>query len=119
MGVTFRFSEGKRRGLRKMGWVTTSLLILVAILILANVSTGFEEEEDAVYEEFEIRAKSNSGKKKVYLPSWAKKYTKSQTGCPCWWDLSRKEECACCWNKGIQCGSIAKILPTRCKQAPI
>ena len=36
--------------------------------------------------------------------AWAQKYTKSSTGCSCWFDLSRGLNCACCQNKGIQCG---------------
>jgi len=31
-------------------------------------------------------------------------FTQTNTGCPCWFDLSR-EDCACCQNGGVQCGA--------------
>ena len=42
-------------------------------------------------------------------PSWAKSYTRSTTGCPCWWDLTQGNICACCKDdknggKGQPCG---------------
>jgi len=30
------------------------------------------------------------------VPGWARKYTRSRTGCPCWWDLTLGDICACC-----------------------
>jgi len=32
------------------------------------------------------------------------RWTISRTGCPCWWDLTKKDECACCKKYGTQCG---------------
>merc|ERR1711915_1112742 len=31
-------------------------------------------------------------------------YTKSPTGCPCWFDMTRSD-CACCEDAGVQCGA--------------
>ena len=35
-------------------------------------------------------------------------YTLSKRGCPCWWDLTLGNECACCkkkgWRQGVPCG---------------
>jgi len=31
-------------------------------------------------------------------------YTTANTGCPCWFDLSR-DDCACCTQQGVQCGA--------------
>ena len=79
-----------------MGWITTFLLTLVAIFVLVNVCIGSEHEE--IQEDLESRAKPR-------LPSWAKRYTKKTSGCPCWWDLTKTDNnCACCKSRGIQCG---------------
>jgi len=41
-------------------------------------------------------------------PDWAEKYTLSKRGCPCWWDLTLGNICACCkkkgWRQGVPCG---------------
>ena len=41
-------------------------------------------------------------------PEWARHYTLSKKGCPCWWDLTLGNECACCkkkgWRQGVPCG---------------
>jgi len=45
--------------------------------------------------------------KKGKIPKKFKKFTKSKTGCPCWWDLTKTDECACCKGKPekvMQCG---------------
>jgi len=79
-----------------MGWITTFLLTLVAIFVLVNICIGSEHEE--IQEDLESRAKPR-------LPSWAKRYTKKTSGCPCWWDLTKTDNnCACCKSRGIQCG---------------
>jgi len=41
-------------------------------------------------------------KYKIFKP-----FTKSKTGCPCWWDITKKTQCACCkgdTKKVMQCG---------------
>merc|ERR1712107_188704 len=42
-----------------------------------------------------------------------RKYTESTTGCPCWWDLTNLDGCACCKEvnnkKVIQCGYPAHM----------
>jgi len=39
------------------------------------------------------------------MPQWARLYTKKKTGCPCWWDLSLGNICACCKGENAQpCG---------------
>jgi len=39
------------------------------------------------------------------MPAWARPYTKDTTGCPCWWDLSLGDICACCKGENAQpCG---------------
>ena len=30
-------------------------------------------------------------------------FTKTNTGCPCWFDMTR-DDCACCESDGVQCG---------------
>lgn len=37
-------------------------------------------------------------------PQGFNRYTKSQTGCPCWFNLTMTSECACCEDNAIQCG---------------
>jgi len=69
-----------------MRGVSRVTLVLVSILFLSNVWQSYLEVEAAS------------------MPRWAKKFTSSTTGCLCWFDLSRGKECACCHNKGIQCG---------------
>ena len=61
-------------------------LVLVSILFLS----------DLWQKNLEVHAAST--------PPWARRYTGTQTGCPCWFDLSRGMECACCKGRGIQCG---------------
>ena len=39
------------------------------------------------------------------IPKWARGYTLSKRGCPCWWDLTLGNKCACCKNKGQSIGS--------------
>ena len=39
-----------------------------------------------------------------WMPSWARPYTQSKTGCPCWWDLLRGNDCACCKDNGNKVG---------------
>ena len=79
-----------------MGWITTFLLTLVVIFVLVNACIGSEHEE--IQEDLESRANPR-------LPSWAKRYTKKTSGCPCWWDLTKtNNNCACCKSRGIQCG---------------
>ena len=68
-----------------MGWISTLLFVIATVILLSDVSQQVEV--------------------KAAMPAWASKYTKSSKGCPCWFDLSRGEtDCACCHNKGIQCG---------------
>ena len=89
-----------------MGWLTTSPSTLTAILILSNVCIGFdtrfhEELEDDLDKR---QLDSQRARKPTKMPSWAKKYTVPGERCQCWWDLTKDDECACCQNKGIQCG---------------
>ena len=72
--------------LQIMERLTTILLVLVSIVLLSG------------------KWKQAAVQAGTPIPGWARKYTKTSTGCPCWFDLSRAEECACCHNKGIQCG---------------
>jgi len=70
-----------------MGWVSMLPIVLGSIFLLSDMWVSKLEVEAA------------------RMPQWAKKYTRSQKGCPCWFDLSKgTTECACCHNKGIQCG---------------
>ena len=70
-----------------MGWVSMLPIVLGSIFLLSDMWVS----------KLEVQA--------ARMPQWAKKYTRSQKGCPCWFDLSKgTTECACCHNKGIQCG---------------
>jgi len=40
----------------------------------------------------------------AFLEKLFKPFTKKNTGCPCWFDLTR-DDCACCKNGGKQCGA--------------
>jgi hypothetical protein len=35
-------------------------------------------------------------------------YTRSETGCPCWWDKGGGEDCACCKEDMVQCDQANK-----------
>ena len=85
-----------------MEWLTTFLLTFGAFCVLFNSCKGLEDEDIQDY--FGKNSFPKEPTKEV-LPNWAKKYTRKSHGCPCWWDLTRKEyDCACCQNRGIQCG---------------
>lgn len=85
-----------------MGRFTSFLSTLTVILTLTNICIGFERFR----EEFEEDLVSRELTWPKFLPSWAKKYTDTRRpeGCPCWWDLTQGYNCACCRNRGIQCG---------------
>ena len=91
---------------RTMGWLTTFLSTLTAISILNNVCIGFDTRfHEELEKDLETRqSDSQIARKPITKPPWAKRFTKTTTGCPCWWDLTKGDDCACCQNKGIQCG---------------
>ena len=89
-----------------MGWLTTFLSTLTAILIFNNVCIGFDTRfHEELKDDLEKRQSDGQmARKAIKMPKWAKKYTRGTKGCPCWWDLTKGDVCACCKNKGIQCG---------------
>jgi len=71
---------------------------LTSFVFAANITA-----EDRNLNDIDLRAAPR-------VPNWAwkkyfKKFTKSRSGCPCWFDLGRGNDCACCKGTGIQCGS--------------
>jgi len=77
-----------------MRGISRVMLVLVSLLLLSDW-----------WQKFGSCLEDNLEKEsKAYTPRWAKKWTKKQSGCPCWFDLSRGLECACCYPKGVQCG---------------
>jgi len=70
---------------------TILLTLFVVAVFFSSVAQGRQR----------CRKPSASQKKKFFG-----KFTKTKTGCPCWFDLTKKKACACC-NKGVnamQCG---------------
>ena len=68
----------------------------IGLRIFLSVTLAFEKF-NALSDELDIDTRAS-------MPSWARAYTESTSGCPCWWDLTKGMECACCKDRGRRLG---------------
>jgi len=66
------------------------MLPAMPVAIAANASDHWSMDYDLMM--------SDGGRRGNSMPSWARRYTKKKTGCPCWWDMTLGNICACCKN---------------------
>ena len=66
------------------------MLPAMPVAIAANASDHWSMDYDLMM--------SDGGRRGSSMPSWARRYTKKKTGCPCWWDMTLGNICACCKN---------------------
>ena len=88
------------------------VVIIGAVIYFCNAESNDTLGELDIEERDEFLGK-NLNKLPTGMPGWARRFTRSKTGCPCWWDLEQKLTdpttnapyvCACCKPNALQCG---------------
>jgi hypothetical protein len=91
----------------KMNSYRMIVVIIGAVIYFCNAESNDTLDELDIEERDEFLGK-NLNKLPTGMPGWARRFTMSKTGCPCWWDLTLGTVCACCKNfrrlQGQPCG---------------
>ena len=91
----------------KMNSYRMIVVIIGAVIYFCNAESNDTLGELDIEERDEFLGK-NLNKLPTGMPGWARRFTKSKSGCPCWWDLTLGTVCACCKNfrrlQGQPCG---------------
>ena len=82
-------------------------VIIGAVIYFCNAESNDTLDELDI-EERDVFLGKSLNKLPTGMPGWARRFTRSKTGCPCWWDLTLGTVCACCKNfrrlQGQPCG---------------
>ena len=91
----------------KMNSYRMIAVIIGAVIYFCNAESNDTLDELEIEERDAFLGK-NLNKLPTGMPGWARRFTMSKTGCPCWWDLTLGTVCACCKNfrrlQGQPCG---------------
>jgi len=84
--------------------LTLALIVLLPRPIHSASNSTFTLSESYEIEEEEEGEDVLDRRRRPFWKPGKNSFTKSEKGCPCWFDLTKTKECACCKPRAIQCG---------------